>query len=107
MNTQLVDSLIQTIEALTSAENLLFQEKLAAISIQSTPGVCGGYARIRNTRIPVWTLVSLRQQGADEGELLQNYPSLSSFNLENAWRYYDRHRQEIDRVIASHQTSEN
>ena len=29
--------------------------------IQKTPGVSGGYACVRNTRIPVWTLVSLRQ----------------------------------------------
>lgn len=32
--------------------------------IRKTSGVCGGYACVRNTRIPVWTLVSLRQQGA-------------------------------------------
>jgi uncharacterized protein (DUF433 family) len=103
MNIQLVDSLIQVIESLTPEESLLFQEKLSARAIQSTPGVCGGYARIRNTRIPVWTLVSLHQQGADEAELLHNYPGLSGFDLENAWRYYDRHREEIDRIIVSHQ----
>ena len=28
--------------------------------IQKTPGVCGGYACVRQTRIPVWTLVSFR-----------------------------------------------
>ncbi|WP_293353110.1 MULTISPECIES: DUF433 domain-containing protein [unclassified Microcoleus] len=106
MNIQLVDSLIQVIESLTPEESLLFQERLSARVIQSTPGVCGGYARIRNTRIPVWTLVSLKQQGADEGELLRNYPGLSGFDLENAWRYYDRHRAEIDRTIVSHQTDD-
>ena len=36
--------------------------------IQHTPGVCGGNACIRNTRIPVWTLVSLRSQGATDSE---------------------------------------
>jgi hypothetical protein len=54
MNIQLVDSLIQVIESLTPEESLLLQEKLSAKAIQSTPGVCGGNARIRNTRIPVW-----------------------------------------------------
>ena len=88
MNIQLVDSLIQVIESLTPEESLLFQEKLSARAIQSTPGVCGGKARIRNTRIPVWTLVSLHQQGAREAELLRNYPGLSDRDLENAWRYY-------------------
>jgi len=53
MNIQLVDSLIQVIESLTPEECLLFQEKLSARAIQSTPGVCGGNARIGNTRIPV------------------------------------------------------
>jgi uncharacterized protein (DUF433 family) len=38
-------------------------------------------------------------KGADEAELLHNYPGLSGFDLENAWRYYDRHRAEIDRII--------
>jgi uncharacterized protein (DUF433 family) len=106
MNVQFVDSLIQVIESLTPEESLLFQEKLAARAIQSTPGVCGGNARIRNTRIPVWTLVSLRQQGADEAELLRNYPGLSDRDLENAWLYYEIHREEIDRIIVSHQADD-
>jgi uncharacterized protein (DUF433 family) len=106
MNIQLVDSLIQVIESLTPEESLLFQEKLSARAIQSTPGVCGGNARIRNTRIPVWTLVSLHQQGAHEAELLRDYPVLDDRDLENAWRYYDRHREEIDRIIVSHHTDD-
>ena len=44
---------LQVIESLTPEESLLFQEKLSARAIQNTPGVCGGNARIRNTRIPV------------------------------------------------------
>lgn len=95
MNIQLVDSLIQVIESLTPEESLLFQEKLSARAIQSTPGVCGGNARIRNTRIPVWTLVSLHQQGAHEAELLRNYPGLSDRDLENAWRYYATAKKSI------------
>lgn len=54
----------------------------------------------------MWTLVSLHQQGADEAELLQNYPALDDRDLENAWRYYDRHREEIDRIIVSQQTDD-
>ncbi len=77
------------------------------MNVQSTPGVCGGNARIRNTRIAVWTLVSFRQQGADEAELLKNFPGLSREDLENAWSYYNRHSQEIDLAIASNQTDED
>lgn len=107
MNIQLVDSLVQIIEALSPEENALLQEKLLTRAIQATPGVCGGYARIRNTRIPVWTLVSFRQQGADEAELLRNYPGLTPLDLDAAWLYYKQHREEVDALIADHQTDAN
>ncbi|MBX2865268.1 MAG: DUF433 domain-containing protein [Leptolyngbyaceae cyanobacterium MAG.088] len=99
MNTQLIDSLIQVIESLTPEENKLLLNKLHARTIQKTPGVCGGHARIRNTRIPVWTLVSFQQQGADKDELLRNYPSLIATDLDAAWAYYAKNQQEIDQVI--------
>ena len=99
MNTQLIDSLIQVIESLTPEENKLLRTKLHARSIQKTPGVCGGQARIRNTRIPVWTLVSFHQQGADSTELLRNYPSLIPADLDAAWAYYQENQNEIDQII--------
>jgi uncharacterized protein (DUF433 family) len=70
-------------------------------TIQKTPGVSGGHACIRDTRIPVWTLVSLRQQGATEQELLHNYPGLSLEDLTTVWGYYYNHQPEINRIIAS------
>lgn len=69
-------------------------------TIQKIPGVCGGHACVRNTRIPVWTLVSLRQQGATEQELLRNYPSLTLDDLTVVWGYYYNYKLEIDRTIA-------
>ncbi|NEO64576.1 MAG: DUF433 domain-containing protein, partial [Moorea sp. SIO4G2] len=35
--------------------------------IEKTPGVCGGDARIANTRIPVWVLVQARNLGSSQG----------------------------------------
>ena len=67
--------------------------------IQKTPEVSGGYACVRNTRIPVWTLVSLRKQGATEQELLDNYPSLTLEYLTAVWGYYYNHKSEIDQTI--------
>ncbi|WP_163671894.1 DUF433 domain-containing protein [Adonisia turfae] len=99
MNTQLIDSLIQVIESLTPEENKLLRTKLHARTIQQTPGVCGGQARIRNTRIPVWTLVSFHKQGADTEELLRNYPSLIPADLDAAWAYYQENQNEIDQII--------
>jgi uncharacterized protein (DUF433 family) len=101
MNTQLVDSLVQIIESLTAEERTLLFERLSSKPIQVTAGVCGGQPRIRNTRIPVWTLVAFRKQGADEEELLRNYPTLSKRDLSAAWAYYEQHREEGDRAIAA------
>ncbi len=67
--------------------------------IKKTPGVCGGDACIGNTRIPVWTLVSLRQQGASDKDLLEGYPTLNQADLEAAWQYYDARRGEIETAI--------
>jgi uncharacterized protein (DUF433 family) len=102
-NIKLVNSLFQIIESLTPEETKLLQERLQTRTIQQTPGVCGGNPRIRNTRIPVWTIISFRNQGADNKELLRNYPSLTPDDLLATQTYYEQHRQEIDRVIASHQ----
>jgi uncharacterized protein (DUF433 family) len=68
--------------------------------IRSTSGVCGGHARIRDTRIPVWTLVAYHQQGAPDEELLANYPGLTAADLSAAWEYYQQNRESIDRAIA-------
>ena len=69
--------------------------------IQKTPGICGGNARIRDTRIPVWTLVSFQKQNASDEELLRNYPALTKEDLIAAWSYYKENTQEIDQVIAN------
>ncbi|EDN69098.1 protein containing DUF433 [Beggiatoa sp. PS] len=85
-------SSFQAISTQTSTEN-------EAI-IQHTPGVCGGEACIRQTRIPVWTLVSLRSQGATDNELLEEYPGLAQTDLEATWRYYQNHQNDIEQAIA-------
>jgi uncharacterized protein (DUF433 family) len=69
------------------------------IPILKTPGVCGGSPRIRNTRIPVRSLVQYRQEGASDTELLEIYPTLNQPDLEAAWNYYHLHQNEIDQEI--------
>jgi uncharacterized protein (DUF433 family) len=68
--------------------------------INKTPGVMGGSACIRDTRIPVWLLVSYRRMGLSEAKLLDNYPSLTATDLANAWSYCEAQSAEIDRAIA-------
>ncbi len=74
-------------------------EQSRRATIETTPGVCGGVARIVGTRIPVWLLVEARNLGASEAQLLQDYPGLRAVNLVDAWDYADTHRAEIDLEI--------
>lgn len=70
------------------------------VGIERTPGVIGGDACIRQTRIPVWLLVSLRNQGGSEAYLLEDYPTLTAADLVNAWLYAEAHPEEIEAAIA-------
>src|SRR5687768_4497871 len=69
--------------------------------IRKTPGVVGGDARVRDTRIPVWTLVELRKQGRTDEQLVEDFPGLTRDDLHAAWDYYRRHAAEIDEAIAA------
>ncbi len=68
-----------------------------------TPGVCGGEARIRQTRIAVWLLEEGRRNGATDAQLLEMHPTLAAEDLTNAWNYVAGHGAEIDRVITENQ----
>lgn len=70
--------------------------------INKTPGVMGGDACIRETRIPVWLLVSYQRSGLSEAKILDNYPSLSAVDLANAWSYAQTYANEIEAAIAKH-----
>ena len=74
--------------------------------IEFDPRICGGSARIAGTRIPVWSLESWRRLGTDDEEILRNHPSLCAADLVNAWRYVERHRQEIGREIQENDAAE-
>jgi uncharacterized protein (DUF433 family) len=67
--------------------------------IQKTAGVCGGDACIRNTRITVWGLVQRRQHGLADTEVLRRLPGVTLADLEAAWDYYERNRDEIEQAI--------
>lgn len=71
--------------------------------IESTPGICGGAARIVRTRIPVWVLVRARQLGTSEADLLLSYPTLRAEDLANAWAYARAHSSEMETAIAENE----
>lgn len=67
--------------------------------IRKTPGVCGGRACIRNTRITVWGLVHSRRLGASDEQIINDVVGLTAADLEAAWDYYREHAAEIDSDI--------
>lgn len=71
--------------------------------VRKTPGVCGGDACIRRTRIMVWILELDRRWGHSEDEILADYPGLTSEDLQAAWRYAEANVEEIDEAIADNQ----
>lgn len=75
---------------------LLLYFNIPVTGVIHTPGVCGGRACIRNTRIPVWSIVEAKQMGATDLELLQSFPGLTAEDITNAMRYYHGHRDEIE-----------
>ena len=77
----------------------LSNEVKAPSWIEKTPGVCGGDARVRNTRHTVAGLVEWRKLGLTDIQILERHPDLSPADLEAAWTYFDQHSDEIDRTI--------
>ena len=68
--------------------------------IQKTPGVCGGDARIRDTRIPVWSVVNALHGGVSAQALLTHFVTpLTTADVQAAIAYYDEHSEEIDNAI--------
>jgi uncharacterized protein (DUF433 family) len=67
--------------------------------VQKTPGMCGGRACIRRTRITVWGLVNCRRLGLPDERILENIVGLTPEDLQAAWDYYGEHPAEIDGYI--------
>jgi type III restriction enzyme len=67
--------------------------------VQKTPGVCGGDACIRNTRITVHGLVHYRQLGFSDERLLEMIQGLTPDDLAAAWEYGADHAAEIEEAI--------
>ena len=79
------------------------EEKIEVIQlldgINKTPKVVGGNARIRNTRIPVWSLFQSHQMGVSDLEILEAHPELAQTDLINAWAYAEIFPDEIEIAI--------
>jgi uncharacterized protein (DUF433 family) len=67
--------------------------------IAKTPGVCGGRACIRATRITVWGLVAHRRLGMSDAAILEGVRGLTTEDLQAAWEYAAAHPAEIEEDI--------
>jgi len=100
-----LEELEQHLLALSSSEKVqaiqLLAQSLGNIwqGIEKTPGVCGGDARITNTRIPIWVLVEARRLGYSDADLLTSYPTVSASDLANAWAYAQAYPDEVELAI--------
>lgn len=77
----------------------------ASPAIRRTPGVCGGEACIRMTRIAVWMLEEARRAGVSDADLLSDYPDLNEDDLASAWQYVREHGDEIASAIAANRSA--
>ena len=98
--------MIMTIKELESQLLKAESPRLSWQGIEKTPGVCGGRACIAGTRITVWGLVNARRLGYSEGDLLENYPTLSAASLANAWAYAEAFPEEIELAIRENEEIE-
>lgn len=74
--------------------------------IRKTPGVIGGDACIRDTRVAVWMLVESKRLGRTDVELLTDHPGLMRDDLNAAWAYFAAHPEEIETAIRENNEAE-
>lgn len=67
--------------------------------VQQTEGVCGGYPRVGNSRIPVRSLILAYRRLDDFEAVVETFPSLSRDEIRAALDWYIRHPERVDEDI--------
>ncbi len=67
--------------------------------ISADPDVQGGAAVVRGTRLPVRAVAFYWRETGDRARILIAYPQLTPETLDEALRYYEDHRAEIDEEL--------
>ena len=68
--------------------------------IIKTPGICGGNARIEDTRIRVHDVIGLLQNGETVESVTRQLPGLTRAQAYECLAYYEDHLAEIDYLVA-------
>lgn len=84
-----------------NGSSALHASPLADAIIRHTNGVAGGDACVRDTRVPVWTLVQLKKLGRSEQQLIADFPGITQDDLDAVWVYYRAPTDEIEKAIAA------
>ncbi len=67
--------------------------------IEKYPNKYEGKAVIKNTRIPVSSIINHYRSGMSIEEILEGYPLISPAQLFDALSYYFDHKDEIDKEL--------
>ena len=68
--------------------------------IVKTSGICGGKARLENTRIGVHDVVGLLQNGETVETVTRQLPGITRAQVYECLSYYEDHLAEIDYLVA-------
>jgi uncharacterized protein (DUF433 family) len=68
--------------------------------ITKTAGVCGGHARLEDTRIGVHDVIGLLQNGETVDSVTRQLPGLRRAQVYECLAYYEDHLAEIDYLVA-------
>jgi uncharacterized protein (DUF433 family) len=68
--------------------------------IVKTPGICGGKARVENTRIGVHDVIGLLHNGETVESVTRQLPGLTRAQAYECLAYYEDHLAEIDYLVA-------
>jgi uncharacterized protein (DUF433 family) len=63
----------------------------SAALVVSDPDIRAGEPIVRGTRVPVYAVAEMKQQGASDAELLEDFPSLTPESLDAALTYAATH----------------
>jgi len=62
-------------------------------------GICGGRSIIKDTRIPVWSIIKWYKIGFSIEEILREFPQLNPAQIYDAFSYYYDNKEEIEKDI--------
>ena len=71
--------------------------------IVSNKEICSGKPIIKNTRIPVWSIIKWYKLGFSIEEILREFPQLTPAQVHDAFSYYYDNKESIENEIAENE----